>query len=876
MQIDNIASCEATPARADFTADLVQLDAAVSYLARRVIERRNTYPILSNIVIDARPGGEVILTATDCDIWASVTVRRASCESPGRFTVSGHALADMLAKARKTKGAGQLVRMIEGENRAALVFGSNRYNLPALPADDFPMPPICDDTLSHSFTVPAGRFLADLAALAPCQSTEESRYYLNGVALQVRELAGRERFAAVATDGHSMGVASRPLPDGAAGLPDMILPNKATAALRHAGKLDKAEALQLDYAPNRVGGLLAITIGAVRIVAKLIDGDFPDWQTPAVWGRATPTGDALAMFPELLPGAPAKVLETLSKAAGGQVDWQDGEGALLGTVRGDDGFAFVAMKGAGKACARKGFDYEMNGREEAKAYLLALVEARGLPLPADIQAAGEAIEAGGLSDRYGNFHGAKVRLIEGGGKVYGLTVEGEIYRQGWGELVQDWEALVEHEIWHPAGYEPIEGSYSLLMPPEGPALEYASEITGPDGVAYPVAMDDSSIHLSKDQVRALAGEADTRTVKVRTADGQEAFVHAVAWEGPGRFLCICKPNGRDIERGIGSAMYVDREAVIWTSEGGAIADATPAAPEPVQAQEQPLAPAIPAPEPVNALSEAQEPEIEPVELSDDSVKLPEEAAPVLAEAMRAMMARLDAIEATLSADKGAIEEQAPAGRPARSRAHERAVRRAWAERQARRGAQGGMAIHARRIDTLETELRLAKDEQALDKQALGEAYARAEQFARRGNQHRERRLASVKRARRMLAEVREDRDRARKHRAKWEGLARGQFAKRAAMEKSEAAAVQAANVARAELAKLKRDMADPEQPERASDIARLMQERDTARNALAAVQARADRQKEALDTLAGNFEAMALRMAKAEAAVRKAGLIEAA
>lgn len=254
------------------------------------------------------------------------------------------------------------------------------------------------------------------------------------------------------------------------------------------------------------------------------------------------------------------------------------------------------------------------------------------------------------------------------------------------------------------------------------------------------------------------------------------------------------------------------------------------------------------------------PALEPVETQEvlaPTCDKPEPAiAPTLAPAvdLESIAARIDALEsalATLSAisvddreiatSPVAITEAAPFDHlPKRTPAHERAIRRAWAERKARRGAQGGMAIHARRINALETELRLAKDEQALDKQALSEAYARAEQFARRGNQHRERRLATVRRARRMI------------------GAARSQ----------ERIAQARASAARAEIDRLKRDMADPSQPERASDIARLVQERDTARTALAAMAARAERAEQSNYAMAERFEGLVLRVAKAEAALR--------
>lgn len=316
----------------------------------------------------------------------------------------------------------------------------------------------------------------------------------------------------------------------------------------------------------------------------------------------------------------------------------------------------------------------------------------------------------------------------------------------------------------------------------------------------------------------------------------------------------------DVQLGSISNLYGmrDKVAELLGEVAEPIADAAPAAPEPVQAQEEASAVDTDTPEPLDALHGAPAGEIEAVEPVQEMHKLPEPAPeasePDLAETVRAMLARIEAIEAALSAkapepaSAAPIAEQAQATRQARSPAYERAVRRAWAERKARRGAQGGMAIHARRVEVLERELRLSKDEQALDKQALAEVYARAEQFARRGNQHRDRRLASVRRARRMLAAVRERADLDRR-------------------------ALAATNIA---LANLKQSLADPTQPERASDIARLMQERDQARTSLAAVSARAERQQAALDALAGQFEAMVSRVTRAEAAMRQAGLIAAA
>lgn len=223
-----------------------------------------------------------------------------------------------------------------------------------------------------------------------------------------------------------------------------------------------------------------------------------------------------------------------------------------------------------------------------------------------------------------------------------------------------------------------------------------------------------------------------------------------------------------------------------------------------------------------------------------------------------VMARLDALEravATLSAETGPSVEQA---RPKRTAAHERAIRRAWAERAARRAAQADAAEwEALQHRTWEQAMghKMARRRAVMNaRRIIAKWRAQSRDWSMTAAAYQgylwrdmDKRRAGAQRARRMVAE------------------ARG----RADLDRRALAATNA------ELAKIKRDLADPSQPERASDIARLVTERDQARTALAAVTARADRQQAALDQMAGQFEAMVSRVTRAEAAMRKAGLIAA-
>lgn len=825
MEHAQIDGATASPAFAAFTVETKALADAVAFLAKRVTERRNTIPILSNIAFLVDLPGRVTMTATDLDNYASVEIA-AEVETPGDFTADASALADIVAKLSKANKGGR-VCFEHGDNRLRVYSGRNEFKLHRLPIDDFPAPQFAD-VEPVAFTLPAGRFLSDLAALAPCISKEESRYYLNGVALQVRNLGGRDRFAMIATDGRKIGIASRELPEGAAGLPDLILPRKAAAILRHAAKLSPTcDVMGVEFYQDSGAGKFRFTLGGVAVECKAIDGTFPDWAR--CWDEGedfAPTGEGLPMFPELLPAAPLTHMQAIEKAVKAPIAWEPVTNGMMGTLPNDPGLLFGAMQISGTAWEPvKGYHVTYGAdQDEAGRYLTALADQR----------AGRTVAR------------EKCRLQVRGREVLGLTVGYWTFEQGRYEDRHNWETLHVEKVWIEGRNVYETGAYSEVMPRDRAKMrpDVTLEIDG-DATVYPLGVKAGAIHLTKDQVRAIAGESVFETMAIEIA-GRAVYILRWLWEqGDSRFLTV-RPDGRTFKGG-----EIITRAEIEAAVRGEIAEPVEmpaiASPEPAQSESDPIA-AQEGPEPVAAL---EGPEPVAVEPSDFSGQLP--TAP--AHDLEAITARLDALEqalATLSAGQGATVEQAehpcatetenaPVMSTKRTPAHERAIRRAWAERKARRGAQGGIAIHARRIDALETELRLARNEQALDKQALSEAYARAEQFARRGNQHRDRRLATARRARRMIAAARAERT----------------------LQSARASA------ARAEIDRLKRNMADPSQPERASDIARLVQERDTARTALAAMAARAERAEQGAMALADRFEGLVSRVTRAEAALRQ-------
>jgi DNA polymerase-3 subunit beta len=245
-----------------------------------VVERRNTIPILSNVLIDAGADGRVRIMATDLDLQVVESMAAVTVEAPGAITVSAHLLFDI---ARKLPDGSQ-VGLETAENRMTVKAGRSRFSLPTLPRDDFPV--IVEGDLPTTFELPA-RVLAELIDKTRFAiSTEETRYYLNGIFLHVADddASGGAVLKAAATDGHRLARYTIARPEGAEGMPDVIVPRKAVAELRKL--LDEAldGNVEIDLSASKVRFTLGGE-GGVVLTSKLIDGTFPDYS------RVIPTGN---------------------------------------------------------------------------------------------------------------------------------------------------------------------------------------------------------------------------------------------------------------------------------------------------------------------------------------------------------------------------------------------------------------------------------------------------------------------------------------------------------------------------------------------------------------------------------------------------------
>ena len=228
-----------------------------------VVERRNTIPILSNVLMSAE-GDTLTLVATDLDIEVSEKVD-AMVAAPGQVTAPAHTLYDIV---RKLPDGAQVQLTVNGEDRLDVDAGSAHFTLPLLPSGDFPK--MSGEGLDgKDFALPSSdlKRLVDKTRFAI--STEETRYYLNGIYLHPKD--GKLR--AVATDGHRLALAEQGLPAGADAMPGVIVPRKTVAEVR---KLIDGTDADVKVAVSE--SKIRFQTGSVVLTSKLIDGTFPDYE----------------------------------------------------------------------------------------------------------------------------------------------------------------------------------------------------------------------------------------------------------------------------------------------------------------------------------------------------------------------------------------------------------------------------------------------------------------------------------------------------------------------------------------------------------------------------------------------------------------------
>jgi DNA polymerase-3 subunit beta len=247
------------------TVERTELLKALGHV-QSVVERRNTIPILSNVLLSARAGA-LSFSATDLDM-EMVDEATARVETPGQITAPAHTLYEIV---RKFPEGSEVVLSLEGDDpRLQVQAGRSRFHLPVLPAGDFPV--MSSEGLTGRITADTAELIRLIDKTRFAISTEETRYYLTGIYLHTVVEDGRQTLRAVATDGRRLALADMPAPEGSAGAPGVIVPRKTIQEARRLLE-DAGVTVDLLISAQKV----RFEFGRAALTSKVIDGSFPDY-----------------------------------------------------------------------------------------------------------------------------------------------------------------------------------------------------------------------------------------------------------------------------------------------------------------------------------------------------------------------------------------------------------------------------------------------------------------------------------------------------------------------------------------------------------------------------------------------------------------------
>ncbi len=224
-----------------------------------VVERRQTLPILSNVLVKIA-NNELVITATDLEVELKAKTA-IECDVDQEFTLPARKLIDIC----KALPADAELQININNERAALNSGRSRFILSTLPAQDFPA--IEANVSSEQFSVPGNILKRLIEKTQFAMAQQDVRYYLNGMLLEIKE----EKIRTVATDGHRLALSEADF-DKALDL-DVILPRKAVLELSRI-LVDSDENVQIEISSNHA----KITVGNISFTTKLIDGKYPDYR----------------------------------------------------------------------------------------------------------------------------------------------------------------------------------------------------------------------------------------------------------------------------------------------------------------------------------------------------------------------------------------------------------------------------------------------------------------------------------------------------------------------------------------------------------------------------------------------------------------------
>ena len=235
---------------------------------QNIVEKRNTVPVLSNVRIEANDMG-ISFKATDMDTEITEIVDAKIIEN-GAITAPAHMLYDIVRKLSD----GSEVDLIYPDEKELLTIASGRskFSLPTIGIEDFPA--ISTNELPTNFSMNRDELKDIIDRTQFAASTEETRYYLNGLYIHPKCEGETKVLRIVATDGHRLACVESPLPTGAENMEGVILPRKTIAEIRKLLDDTTAEEIKISLSDSKV----RFVLNDVTLASKLIDGTYPDYE----------------------------------------------------------------------------------------------------------------------------------------------------------------------------------------------------------------------------------------------------------------------------------------------------------------------------------------------------------------------------------------------------------------------------------------------------------------------------------------------------------------------------------------------------------------------------------------------------------------------
>jgi DNA polymerase-3 subunit beta len=235
-------------------------------LVQGIIEKKNTLPILSNVLLDAK-NGKLSIIATDLDLVFYDEINEVQINKEGATTTSATILYDIL---RKISGNSNVKFDLKNENKLNLITDNTDFNLLCLPIDNFPN--FADEYESDEISFNKSKILSLLDKTKISISNDDTRHYLNGVYLHLTESQNKTYLTGVATDSHRLSSSSIEIDTGKS-FNSIILPKKTVYQLCNL-LAETNEKVLVQNSESKI----QFKIGKTKLISKVIDGKFPDYR----------------------------------------------------------------------------------------------------------------------------------------------------------------------------------------------------------------------------------------------------------------------------------------------------------------------------------------------------------------------------------------------------------------------------------------------------------------------------------------------------------------------------------------------------------------------------------------------------------------------